>query len=171
MELADPRLMQQILACKAWPLYLWGNTGRGKTCAAALAYATWQPTAYWASLAELCETLKTFNINQTQVIQTRSGQVEMTYAGFWKKLRTIGLVVIDEIGTRDAAAHRYDAMLRLLDERVGCPLILTGNLNPAKQLGQVYDDRIHSRILAGTLLEVTGTDRRVHALTERIKTI
>lgn len=150
-------------------MYLWGDTGRGKTCAAALAYAMWAQPAYWSSLAELCDLLKVYNTNQTQMIRCASQDTELTYLGFWRKLRTTGLVVIDEIGTRDPAPHRYDAFLRLLDERVNRPLILTGNLHPEKKLGEVYDERIYSRIVAGTLIEVTGQDRRPEGLQHRIK--
>lgn len=171
IEQADPVLLRQIRLCKYWPLYLWGATGRGKTCAAAIAYALWRPTAFWSSLTELCDTLKVYNFNQTQMVQTRSGSIELTHSGFWKKLTTSDLVVIDEIGTRDATAHRYDALLRLLDARIGRPLILTSNLDPSSPsgLGTVYDARILSRIMSGTLLEVRGHDRRGDGLHDRIK--
>lgn len=105
------------------------------------------------------------------MVQTRSGSIELTHSGFWKKLTTSDLVVIDEIGTRDATAHRYDALLRLLDARIGRPLILTSNLDPSSPsgLGTVYDARILSRIMSGTLLEVRGHDRRGDGLHDRIK--
>jgi DNA replication protein DnaC len=152
-----------------WPLYLWGPTGRGKTCAAAIAYSLWQPSATWMSLAELCDTLKTFNASHIQVIQSGGRPVEVTLNGFWERLRKMGLVVIDEIGTREVSAHRYDALLRLLETRQRSPLILTGNLDPIKKLGEVYDERVQSRISNGVMLHVNGVDRRLEGVADRIK--
>lgn len=172
-----PLLLDEVRNCKRWPIYLWGKTGVGKTFAAAVIYSAWKSTAYWASMTELCDTLRGFNSQSLQVIETGSGPQEMSFTGYWKKLSTVGLVVIDEIGTRSATDHRYDALLRLLDERRGKPLILTGNISPnsserdATHLGTVYDDRIFSRIIAGTLIHMTGHDRRGDGLAGRIKSV
>ena len=51
------------------------------------------------------------------------------------------------------------------------PLIITGNLNPKGELYQAYDDRIFSRIIDGTLLEIVGQDRRADGLKERVKSV
>lgn len=75
--------------------------------------------------------------------------------------------MLDEIGTREASGHRFDALLNLLEIRKGRPLILTGNL-PVKEITKVYDDRILSRIFAGTLIEFTGNDRRFEGSVDRI---
>lgn len=152
-----------------WPLYLWGETGVGKTCAAAVTFSLWRPSATWQSLTELCDILKAFNVSPVQVIQSGGKPVELTLTGFWERLRKMGLVVIDEIGTRDATAHRYDAMLRLLETRQGRPLILTGNINPDEALAKVYDERVQSRIAAGVMVHVTGRDRRMDGIATRIK--
>lgn len=152
-----------------WPLYLWGTTGTGKTCAAAVAYRLWRPSAWWMSLSELCDILKGFSTSPLQLIRGGDYNVEVSLAGFWKRLSNIGLVVIDEIGTRDASAHRYDAFRDLLETRKGKPLILTGNLDPISVLLRTYDERIQSRIAAGMLVEVKGPDRRLMGVKQRIR--
>lgn len=152
-----------------WPLYLWGTTGTGKTCAAAVAYRLWQPSAAWMSLSELCDILKGFANSPLQLIRSGDHTVEVGLAGFWRRLSNLGLVVIDEIGTRDASAHRYDAFREILEIRRGKPLILTGNLEPTSVLLRTYDERIQSRIAAGMLVEVKGPDRRLAGVKQRIR--
>lgn len=168
-----PVAVQEALkACSGsgtWPLYLWGPTGSGKTCAAAVAYSAWRQTAIWMTLAEMCDTLKAFNAAASQILKTADGMtVEVTLQGFWRRIEAAGLVVLDEIGTRDATAHRYDSLLRLLDCRKGRPLILTGNLDPVKALAAVYDERIQSRVAAGVLVNVRGRDQRLDGVADRI---
>jgi DNA replication protein DnaC len=167
-----PTVISTVQACAnkdRWPLYLWGPTGRGKTCAAAVMFSLWKPSAVWISLTELCDTLKVFNVTSTQLLKLGTQYQEFSLAGYWKRLRETGLVVLDEIGTRDATAHRYDALLRLLEVRQSKPLIITGNLNPVTELVAVYDERIQSRLSAGVLLEVAGRDRRMDGIDERIQ--
>jgi DNA replication protein DnaC len=177
LDQVSPALLDEIRTCKRWPIYLWGKTGVGKTFAAAVVYSAWKSTAFWSSMTELCDTLRAYQTQPLQMIETGSGPQEMSAAGYWKKLARVGLVVIDEIGTRSASDHRYDALLRLLDERRNKPLILTGNISPnssdrdAVHLGTVYDDRIFSRIIAGTLIHMTGHDRRGDGLAGRIKSV
>lgn len=120
------------------------------------------------SLSEMCDLLKAFNVSPVQVIQSGGQPVEITLGKFWTRLRDQGLVVIDEIGTREATAHRYDTFRDLLEIRKGKPLIVTGNLKPTGPLAQVYDDRIQSRIAAGVLMEVKGNDRRMDGLAGRV---
>lgn len=105
-----------------------------------------------------------------QLVPSGGQMVEMSLSGFWRRLQNVGLVVIDEIGTREATAHRYDAFRDVLEIRKGKPLILTGNLDPkTSKIAEVYDERIQSRIAAGVLLEVKGTDKRLVGLAKRIR--
>ena len=173
IEQAHPVVIETIRACernRTWPLCLWGSTGVGKTCAAAVAYSLWRPSAGWHTLADVCEFLKGFQTAPMQLLRlNRQSSVELSQNGFWQRIERLGLLVIDEIGTRDATAHRYDAFLQILDRRKGKPLILTGNLDPVKSMADVYDQRIQSRIAAGVLLEVRGNDRRMDGIVKRIK--
>lgn len=76
------------------------------------------------------------------------------------------MVVVDEIGIRAANDVKIEAMWQLLESRRGLPTILTGNLSE-KQIAQTFDDRILSRILMGTWIEIRGDDRRVTGHGER----
>lgn len=171
-----PAIHETIRWCfqnNRWPLYLWGATGTGKSCAAAAAYCRWNPSAAWFGLSELCDLLKSFQVTSMQLVPSGGQMVEMTLSGFWRRLQNVGLVVIDEIGTREATGHRYDAFREVLEVRKGKPLILTGNLDPKDtkkdQIANLYDERILSRIAAGVLLEVKGQDRRLVGLAKRIR--
>jgi DNA replication protein DnaC len=82
-------------------------------------------------------------------------------------LRTVeeaALVVLDDIATREPTWAQREALLAILDARAGRPMVLTGNLS-IEQLAEVVDDRAASRICAGTIIEVTGKDRRLAAAT------
>ncbi len=79
----------------------------------------------------------------------------------WKRLP---LCVLDEIGVGSTASDfRLDALLEVLNTRCDHPvkpLIVTSNLEP-KEIERAYDDRVASRILAGTVYHVGGDDRRI----------
>lgn len=170
MPPAVPEAVRWCYENNRWPLYLWGNTGTGKSCAAAAVYCRWNPSAAWFGLSELCDLLKSFQVSSMQLVPSGGQMVEMSLSGFWRRLQNVGLVVIDEIGTREATAHRYDAFRDVLEIRKGKPLILTGNLDPkTSKIAEVYDERIQSRIAAGVLLEVKGTDKRLVGLAKRIR--
>ena len=47
----------------------------------------------------------------------------------------------------------------LMEWRRGKPLVITSNKSP-EDIGAIYDDRILSRLSAGTVLEIVGPDRR-----------
>lgn len=87
-------------------------------------------------------------------------------SAWWNRWRTKRLVVVDEIGLRTANEVRQEAMWKLLEVRRGLPTILTGNLD-AKEVRQTFDNRILSRILAGTWIVVNGEDQRVADAGER----
>lgn len=74
--------------------------------------------------------------------------------------------MIDEIGTRESTHHRYDTMHGLLEARKGKPMIITGNL-PIETVATVYDDRVASRLCAGTMVRIIGDDRRLKGVENR----
>jgi len=122
----------------------------------------------WMSLTELCDLLNAFNSAPVQLLPVGRVSIVITRNGLWNRIRKMGLMVIDEIGTRDASPHRYDALLRLLDTRNGLPLILTGNIEPGEALARIYDERVQSRIASGVIVHVTGNDRRMDGIESRI---
>lgn len=151
---------------KAWPVYLFGGPGRGKSCAAACAFASWPGSAVWLSLSLLCDELNRFMTQPHITVYSNGVAVELSKSGYWRRLQTSQLVVVDEIGTREATGHRFETLLTLLELRRCQPLIMTGNLS-LNGLEQAYDERISSRICAGTIIEFTGEDRRLNGLPSR----
>ena len=119
------------------------------------------------SLSTVCDDLTKFNSAAMATFYSGDTPVELSKSGYWKRMQSTGLLVIDEIGTREATGHRFDTLLTILESRKGKPLILTGNLMPDK-IATVYDERVLSRIFAGTLVEFTGKDRRFNGAADRI---
>jgi hypothetical protein len=55
----------------------------------------------------------------------------------------------------------------LLEKRKGKPLIVTGNLT-LDQLRTKFDERIQSRIKAGTIIDFAGRDLRIDGIESRV---
>lgn len=126
---------------RKWPLYLHGRAGRGKTCAA-LAFGDNVPGALFWLLEELM------------------GHVYESRSSLWYYARKAPLVIVDELGMRSGDSDReYTALKTMADIREHRPAIWISNLAP-EQLLTKYDDRVSSRLTCGTVIELTGTDRR-----------
>lgn len=167
VSVAARRAYQLAASNGQWPVYAWGPTGTGKTCFAAVAYTMFPQSALWFSLTRLCEDLVRFNTNSTITIYSGETPVEVTKGQYWGRLERTGLLIVDEIGTRESSGHRFDVLLMLLETRKGRPLVLTGNIPPS-QLVTVYDERVLSRVCEGSLIEFTGEDQRMKGVAERV---
>lgn len=140
-----------------WPLVLIGPAGTGKTCAA-LCLVDHAHGRYWTA-GDLCGLL----------IRAQDGRYEWSNGGYggkwhpedvWGWIATAPLVALDEIGTRAVSDFAYETVKRVIDEREGKPLVVISNADLAA-LGRLYDDRIVSRLAAGTVVELAGDDRRL----------
>src|SRR5262249_12878111 len=79
----------------------------------------------------------------------------------WERIANAPLIVLDEIGSKERVSdHHYETVKGVLDKRHGRPLICISNLN-LDEIKNVYDDRIASRLAAGTVFELLGEDRRL----------
>lgn len=79
----------------------------------------------------------------------------------WDRVQGAPLIVFDELGCRDRVSDfQYETAKRVLDKRHGKPLVVISNLT-LKVLAELYDDRFVSRLAEGTVLEVSGADRRL----------
>lgn len=137
-ELADGRTL--------WPLYLHGPVGTGKTCAA-LAVCDMVSLPFHATVEEMAD-----------AILDRGRCPWILDPG---RLEGYDLAVLDELGARERPTDlNYQAVKLFADRRDGSPAIFVSNLTP-HQLRDVYDDRIASRVLCGTILELGGPDRRM----------
>ena len=67
----------------------------------------------------------------------------------------------DDLGARDRVSdHAYETLKKVLDSREGRPLIALSNAR-LSELARVYDDRIASRLSAGTLIALDEPDQRL----------
>jgi DNA replication protein DnaC len=139
-----------------WPLVLTGSAGTGKTCAA-LCMLDHAGGLYFTA-AELCETI--IRAGKGMVTLRESGRT-LCPESLWSELASTRLVVLDEIGARERVSDfAYDVTKRVLDEREGKPLVVISNLG-IEALTQIYDDRVSSRLAAGTGVVIEGDDRRL----------
>ena len=151
MNQVDRRLVdvfRRLVAGEApWPLLLHGAVGTGKT-RAALCLADFADTAAYHSVDSLADF----------VMQRQPGEV----AWECERLASKALVILDELAQRRTNDLTYSVVKRMLDERefhAGNIAVYITNLEPPA-LADVYDDRIFSRLTAGTVFHLDGPDRR-----------
>lgn len=130
---------------KTLPIYIHGDTGRGKTCLAALLYRTAE-TPLWRRCDDFLLTLAT----------TRT---DHAYNAEIAKAKFATCLFLDDIGLRKPTEAMNQILFDLLEIRKGRPTVITSNHSP-EHLAELYDDRITSRILAGTIITLQGSDRR-----------
>ena len=153
-------LLRDLLNGKApWPLLLHGPVGVGKTCAAlcVLDYAG----GMYVTVAELTDRTRWAQQGRLFTTGETGCQYEQSEGGYWCKVKRAAVAVLDEIGTRQqVSAHHSCCVQRFTDERSGMPSILLSNLQP-DHLAEVYDDRIVSRLCAGSVVKLSARDRRL----------
>lgn len=157
----DQRLRAAMISLfegkRAWPLFLHGEPGSGKSCAG-LAVVDWCGHGIYVNMKHLCEGL--IDAQQGRVAFEMSGVTENLLWGDWA---AANLCVLDEVGLREKASdHHYETLLKALDSRIdaGRPLIVISNVDHV-EIAKLYDDRIGSRIASGTVVQVSG-DRRLN---------
>jgi len=125
-----------------WPLLIHGPVGSGKSFAA-LCFADLIPSARYSTLETLCNSIM---------------------AGDPMPWRDAGeLLVVDELGERSKVGDlHYTALKNTLDYREWHHrrvAIYVSNLSPA-DLCNLFDDRIASRLTAGSVFKLEAADRR-----------
>ncbi len=132
-----------------WPLFLWGPSGGGKT-SAALALADFADTACYWTADDLAD----------QVMAGTPGETAET----WELIAKKDLAILDEIGERrnigDLAYRVAKKFADLRETQAGRVAIYISNVSPA-ELQSLFDDRIASRLLCGTVHKLEDRDRRV----------
>jgi DNA replication protein DnaC len=135
-------------ARRPWPLFLYGPVGLGKTLAALCLCDRAASAAYFTAEGLCSATL------ESEPAAARE---------LWNTIETKDLVVIDELGTRsNVTDFAYSTLKRAVDARdqhAQRAAVYISNLRP-NELAALYDDRLASRVLCGTRLELTGADRR-----------
>lgn len=169
-ETAKPRVVTQVptqllVAMRAvwrgekpWPLVILGDAGAGKTRAGLLMLDYINGTFYmqctvWVARVRsaMMGTLTTSPAYPPYSIR----EMEL-----WQAWTRPELAMLDDIGTREKVTdHHYETVKRCLDDREGKATIYTSNLDLGA-LEKCYDDRVASRLVAGTIVNVRGDQRR-----------
>lgn len=177
ISLIDPKLRDAIRGLVKgelpWPLFLTGKPGRGKT-AAVLALADHVNRALYVRFPRL---LKWFYwssqpggvVVERQLFQEHAApDRQLTWKSdtynereFFKLLQDVPLLVIDDVATRSSYTDpQFDNFYEVLEDRKRKPTVIASNLS-LDELGDVFDDRIKSRIARGTIFTLQGADRRL----------
>jgi DNA replication protein DnaC len=144
---------------KKWPLFIVGPSGVGKTCAAlCMLDRTWG--AYYTA-NELVDTVASAQRGQLRGKQYGSKITQEMLWTEWSDVQRVALFVLDELGTRERVGDLvYNTTKQLIDCRASKPLIVISNLD-LPRIVELYDDRVASRLVAGTVVLVQGQDRRL----------
>ena len=161
-------LLTKVSRTNAWPLYIHGNSGCGKTCAAACVYTIWP--AHEVNHNGHVERIREPIWTDCQMFMADFAvmRADRRAEATRNAVRNTGLLVLDEIGVRGMTDPQLTAFKEVINLRAGKPLIATSNKTPAELMTLLGDQRIVDRILAGTILELTGASRRA-AETKREK--
>jgi len=141
-----------ITGRKPWPLFLHGEAGSGKTCAALCMFDWWG--GRYADYQDMCANLRLAMKGEAY----SSGGYRIFEADIWRPWTKSNLTVLDDFGARQPTDFQYDVLKKAIDTRHQKPAVFISNLN-LEQIDALYDDRVASRLSAGTIVELKG-DRR-----------
>lgn len=156
----DKKLREHIRACitaeAPWPMFIYGNAGAGKTCAA-LCLIDFAGGVYLTA-ASLCA--MTNEVREGRLWSPYGQGKNLNYQEFWGCVEGAPVVVLDEIGGRDKVSdHHFEQVKEVIDRRSGKPLVVMSN-HGLEKIAELYDERIASRLTEGTPFELRGEDRR-----------
>jgi DNA replication protein DnaC len=143
-----------------WPLFAYGPAGVGKTCAALYLADRVIGSVVFRDFQGLCDEAADAKLGRLMWYGTHSSTIA-TPEMLWTRFGAYTLAVIDEIGTRNTVTdHAYETLKHAIDARFRLPLVLVSNLD-LDELARLFDDRVASRIAAGTQVCVNGPDQRL----------
>jgi hypothetical protein len=168
-------------AVDPWPLFFHGGAGSGKTCAG-LCLADWAGDSIYVTLGDLCRAVidaqhgrNLFVEHISRIPPTneqkmrdlcypegRMPEYYLSEGEVWKHWIRANVTVLDEIGCRSKPSdHEYQTLYKAIDLRVGAglPMVAISNYSLV-DIASIYDDRIASRLSAGTVVQCDG-DRRL----------
>jgi DNA replication protein DnaC len=149
-----------------WPIFLHGAAGRGKSCAAACLYCRAGGMSLWYETHSLIRDILDCRMGNPTYVRGEGGWFEDDERSICLGIKAASLVVFDDIALRKPTAAAFEVFYELVNQRFGKPTIYTSNVTGAELVG-VFDTRITSRLLSGTVIEVVGKDRRL----ERTKAV
>lgn len=144
---------------RPWPLLICGPAGCGKTRAGLCLVDAVMGSARYATLPDLCHDHNEIRAGNVWYPGARGPRKRV--ADFWREVESPVLLVVDEIGARQNVSDAHFEVLKgVLDAREGRPLVAITNLD-LQAIARVYDDRVASRLAAGTVVALDGADRRL----------
>jgi len=143
---------------RVFPLYVFGGVGTGKTCAAAVMFGAFR-SPLWFRADDL---LMSMSFGRSEGIRVAQGRntTSLKWSAFVALIESPRhQLILDDLGVRKPTEAMQASLFDLFEWRAGLPFLITSNKSP-EELAGLYDDRIRSRILAGTICPVDGPDRR-----------
>lgn len=165
-----PALARALADCSGgrspWPLYVSGGCGAGKTAGAMYLADRAIGRTLYVEAGELSETLRLCKLGQLWAEGTHDRRCVWPDE-WWSAWSALALAIVDELGAKaETTDHGYETIKTAIDARKKRPLVLISNLG-LRELARVFDDRIASRIAAGTLVDLAGApDQRI---TDRLR--
>lgn len=138
------QMLRAVQREAAWPLYIYGNPGSGKTCIAALIYEAFTRRPMWSRADDFL----------LEYVDRGDGRKALQ-----AKVEGTPCLFLDDLGVRPPTPPMLQAIFDVLEMRKGRPVVIMSN-HDLRKLSEIYDERIVSRLSAGTVLEIRGQDRR-----------
>ncbi len=164
-SLVKPELqvaLREAVNGSKWPIYLYGDQGRGKTCAMAALYRKVDPCPSWVDMQRFIRNVQRTRTSEDHKIYdfTNHGSTELD---LFRRFSDTALMLVDDVGIRAPSDSAFEVVYELVNRRGKRPAIYTSNISPDR-LHTVYDGRVASRMLAGVAIHLTGKDRRIESL-------
>ena len=130
-----------------FPIYVSGDVGTGKTGLAAVMYRI-ASRPIWRRADSF-------------LLDLSMGRSDDTYRSELRKAADASLLVLDDLGIRKPSEGMFHLLFDVLELRKTKPTIITSNKTIDELSDHYTDGRIYSRLAAGTVMQMTGKDRRV----------
>ena len=130
-----------------FPIYVSGDVGTGKTGFAAVMYRI-ASRPIWRRADSF-------------LLDLSMGRSDDTYRSELRKAADASLLVLDDLGIRKPSEGMFHLLFDVLELRKTKPTIITSNKTIDELSDHYTDGRIYSRLASGTVMQMSGKDRRV----------
>lgn len=145
-----------------WPLFVWSKEpGVGKTCAALALSDHVEGESMYYTADSWVRSCVSADKGKLEWKNSEGGSGTYSLPSFLRHVGRVALVILDELRARETVQDwYYEHMRSVIDARKRKPFIILSNYT-VQQLGSAYDDPFASRLVSGTVVGLTGADRRV----------
>lgn len=138
---------EKHITAPRFPIYIYGPAGTGKTGIAAVLFRI-ATSAIWRRA-------------DTFLLDLSTGRSDGKYRQEIDKIESTHVLVLDDLGLRKPSEGMFHMLFDILERRKAKMTVITSNHSPEQLRDVVFEDeRIFSRLLAGTTLACDGEDRR-----------